>query len=475
MSDINKKTISAYIGGLILVALVGFIVDLFLSFEVQIEFLKYSVAVLYIINLSIALWRQKLPIYHPYIMFLGVFGLFILSRIFIDILGGQSFAQTTQFCHYVFDVQVQIRMLKVVFFSLVFLQIGSFVANSVSPFTSENTLSTDIDWCRIGLILFYIGLPFLVYQNIMVGLEVLEKGYGARLGGELEYRNTYLTTFMFRTSFCGFFIYLAGKPKSNFFYLHLIVFLLATYLELLEGARFRVMGLSLLMLTYVFYIRGLKFRMYYILIAVVFLVTVSAFIGSQRNQGDLKIHNEWLFSFFCEQGIGLQILGHSIEHKDDIDYSFMDMFARSNQRLDVIVHRLQGREFSYSKPELMEKYKSLPYQLTSAVNEKALKGGWDMSSSYLAEFFSIGREWGIIFGNLIVGYLTCFLYNVWKKKRIYLLLLLFCLPYWLFIPRYNTFDFVKDNITNLVFVSMVLGLIYLYKKRLFFRPLKNKT
>jgi len=472
----HKSFLYLYFSVGVFVVLPALLFQLLSMPEALLVAMKFSVLVLFGFNLFTTLFVQKMPLFHPYVMFLGMIGLFMLSRIAFDVFWGDDFAQTTQFAHYVFAQDIQLRLLMNVYLALLGLQIGAIISTSVDPIRQQE-IQEDVDWKRVGLFLFYLGVPFLIYQYLMVGLEVLEKGYGARLRGEVVYRNTLLTTFMARTALVGFFVYLSGSPKGKWFYVHLIIFFLIFYLQLLEGARYYVMCASLVIVSLLFVIRQVKVRLLHSVLLISFLFVVSAFVGIYRSN-DKTIERNWGREFVNQQGFALQIVGHAIEHKDDIDYRFIDMFAHTRYRIDQMRDRITHEGLVINKEKTMEDYNTLAFQLTYYVNNKALKGGWDMASSYWAEFFLLGREWLMFLGNILVGFLTVFVSNKGIRSKYGLLFLFFFLPSWLFIPRDNIFDFITDNMSNALFVGVILMFIFFIKRthfldNSFFKYLSN--
>ncbi len=457
----NKKLLLSYIiVGVIL--MLPTMISYFVSLDnLIVPILKYSVLALFSFNVYLSLFRQHMPIYHPYLIFLGIIGLFVLSRIVMDVLGGPCFAQTTQFSDYVFDIYVQKRLLLNVYLALYGLQIGALLCKTDSV-KRYNYLEGDIDWQRIGLFFFYVGLPFLVYQYINFGFEVINKGYGARLSGVLEYENTFLVTIMSRFALSGFFFYIASTPQNRWFYFHLILFLIVFYLQLMGGARSYTMCFSLVLFSLYYLTRRSNFKWIIVAVVVSLLFLVSVGVGVGRST-DKVIKKEVAEEFINQQGFALQILGYAIEYKDDIDYHFQDMFAHATYRYDLMKERLTGELAPRGKVNIMETYNTLSFQLTHRVNPDALKGGWDMASSYLAEFFLLGREWVILFGNILVGFITVFATEKCRKSKYGILFLLYFLPCWIFIPRDNIFDFITDNMSNVCFVVGIFIFMTLYK------------
>lgn len=457
----NKRLTYLTLG--VLITLVTTVLYLTVAPEVFIGYLKLVVVGLYLVNVATSLFIQKLPVYHPYVIFLGMFFLFIVNRIFFDVLGGTDFAQTNMFSDYKFDIGIQKTMLVNIAIALWGLQLGSLLACEKYKKT-EKFPESKISWTKVGLILFYIGLPFLVYQFMKAGLEVMEKGYGTKLADNLEYRNTVIVTLMSRISLAGYVIYMAALPRSKWFYLHLSFFLIAYSLQLMQGMRGAVMCMYLFLFYYIFTYRQVKLRATYLIVFVVMLFVVALFIGRFREHKKLLEGDNCVKEFVYNQGVTLQVLGYAIEYKDEINYAFYDFFGQTRFRLYAMKARINHEEYACDKEEIMDRFHYLSFQLTNKVNPQALKGGWDMASSYLAELYLLCREWMMLLGNILIGFLTVFLINKFEKLKWGRIFIMLILPSWLYIPRDSLFDFVADNLSNLFFVVAILGTIFFVEK-----------
>ena len=460
----HKTTLFSYLalGGLLF--LVGVLLNTFAGASLLIEYMKYSIVLLFLVNVSISLFIQKLPIYHPFVMFMGMFFLFILNRVFLDVIGLTDFAQTNMFSHYVFEIKEQKIMLLNIAIAIWSLQAGSMLG-SVYSTPKQVHADTDLTWTRIGLLFFYLGMPFLFYQFWMAGMEVVERGYSVKLTDSLEYQNTFFTTLMSRLSLAGFICYLAGFPKSRHFYLHLSFFVITFSLQLLQGMRGVVMCMLLVLFYYVFSNRDVILNKYYLIGFIVFLFLSAAFIGSFRSHEKLSEKDNWAFDFLYNQGVTIQVLGYAVEYQDEVEYKFKDMFSHVMYRMEVTKHRFFKTGVTEGKVHIMNEFGNLSYQLTYKVNRSALLGGWDMASSYLAELYLLGKAWMMLIVNVIIGFFSVFAVNILERKKTGMLILLMVLPSWLIIPRDNLFDFITDNITNVVFVLMILTIVRVLKKR----------
>lgn len=456
----HRIAIISYLGLGLLMAIVGLVFHRVASVGLTVEYIKYGVILLFFVNVTVTLKLQKLPVYHPYVMFLGVFGLFFMSRICLDILNLDNIAQTHQFSSYLFDKEVSLMMLVNVYCSLYAVQIGALVAQkSTRKFTA---FPTQVSWKRVGLMFFYLGLPFLFYQNLMLGLEVLEKGYSAKLAGEIVYRNTFGVSIMSHLSYCGFLVYLASFAKNRWYFLHLVLFVAVYSLKILDGARYQVMTVLLVLLAYTYLVYLKKFKSSYIIIPILCLFAASLIIGVTRNKehfGSLKYS---IVNFVQEQGFALQIVGYAVEKEPDIDYSFKDMLALPRFRIDHVKARVTGDNMPDNKVEMLHRYGLLAHKLTYEVNPKALAGGWDMSSNYIAELYLLGGILALFVGNFLLGVFLVLGVDFLLRCRFGVLALLLLLPCIAFVPRY-IFDFVTAHVTLLFFMSFVLVVTYLYQ------------
>ena len=448
----HNATLISYILLGIVIALIGGLLHFVASSYVIIGYLKYVVVGLFLMNLFLSLKIFNLPLFHPYVLFLGIFGLYMVSRIFIDLIGIVDFGVTTQFSDYTFDDAVKVRLLINIGLAIFALQVGFM---SFHKYENNVTLKYTPMWERLGIVFFYLGLPFLAYQYIMVGLDVIDLGYGARLSGELTYKNSILTSVMVRISLAGFFIFLASIPHTKHFKWHLLVFVIINSLQLLEGGRYHTFCLYLMLFAYVFYTRNIRLKpwMYVFFVSTLLLFgTVIGIIRSESNQ----FNAQQLYEFVYEQGLGIQIVGHTIEYYDEIDYKPQHLVSHVHYYVDLILARITGEEVPNDKVKRMEQYGNLEFVLTYKVNERALIGGWDMAISYISEAFMLGKEFMVF----VISFLVGLSYSlIGQRKRWHgfsLLVIIMILPSWLFIPRDSLFDFIPDNLTNFFVVSFIL-------------------
>lgn len=412
-------------------------------------------------------------------IFLGMFCLFVLIRIFLDIFNEKTnFAQTTFLTSYIFNLEIQLRLLTNILISLVAVQIGASIAImwNASGIEKPNMILKDINWVRVGLILFYMGLPFLIYKYVLVALIVISRGYLAfhHEGAEALFSSGLIITFFFRLSWCGFFIFLAGMPNKKQLYFNLFIFSLTLIPLILQGLRGPVMCTILTLFWYVMYVNNLKVKTWQLIIFLSAAIMLNAFVGALRadSVSDFMDTDNKSKKFLYNMGVTIQVVGYSIEHDEKLeDYSIANMFAMLRQFVFVAKNKiLRVRELP-TKQEFIEKFGYLGFWITDIVNPARLKAGNSIGGSFLAEFFLVGKEWMQFLGSFLIGFFTVTLVEKFRKKRIGILFLLFFIPSWIFIPRDSTFNFITDNMSNIIlfFALYIIIIMVLFIRKVSYR------
>ena len=435
------------------------------SAEAYVEFLKYAVVGLLLLNVFVSTKIYGLKIYHPYLLLLGTLTFFILSRIILDLIYKDvNFAQTNFLSYYVFSVEIQSVLLQNIIISLIALQIGAGLAvgRLIVNVSTPNELLEDINWRTMGLFLFYLGLPFLAYQYIQVAKEVLAKGYLIIHDGKLEYSNSLITVFFSRLSWVGFFIFLASIPPKKLLYPNLVLFILVLIPRLLQGARGPVMCMALVLFWYVLYITNKDVKMRNLVMLLVAMFFLNIYVGSFRVGEDYQQRSHLAKRFFYEQGVSVQVLGYSVEHdKAMSEYGLPNMFSRLRTFVDVAKRKVTGEPGEMSKDEIVREFGYLGFWVTNIVNRDMLMNGYSIGGSYLAELYLVGKGVMQSIGGLFIGFVTVYGVEKWKRNRVGLLMLLFILPSWIYIPRDSTFNFITDNMSNIILFSIISGVMFL--------------
>lgn len=441
----------------------------FLQDQIQplryIEFLKYSTLGLLLLNVTISTKIYGFKIYHPYLLLLGTISFFILSRIALDIVyKSYDFAYTNMLSYYKFSPVIQTRLLTNILISLFSIQIGAGVAVSTlkNSITTENKLKPNLNWRKIGLFFFYLGMPFLFYQYYSVAREVYNRGYVILYDGTLNYSNSIITVFFSRLAWVGFFSFLASMPEKRSLQRNLVLFCLLLIPRLLQGSRGPVMCIVLILFWFYFYSIGLDIKPKRIVLIIFSLFFINVFVGSLRDGGRYQNKNNFAKLFVYDQGISIQVLGYAIEHEAALsDYTFSNMFAKLYFSLDVARRKIKGQKTKFTKDEVIDNYGSLSYRITNLVNRERLLSGIDIGGSYLAEYYLLGKEKGQAIGGFLLGFFLLTIVEKFRNNRVGVLILLLTLPSIIYIPRDSTFDFIADNMSNVILFTLVAGLMFL--------------
>jgi len=419
-----------------------------------------------LLNAYFALKSLKFELTHPYVIFLGTFTLFLLSRVILDVLQpSYDFARTNILTYYTYDYATQQRLLENLIIALFSLHLGATLAYGFSHKARRKglkELSPQKTWRDVGLFFFYIGLPFLAFQYIQIAKEVIKHGYYILYTGGLQYSNSLITVFFSRLSWMGFFVFLVSMPPKKMLLRNLLVFALVLIPRLLQGSRGAIMCLLLTLLWYVPYIYNYRLKIKTILLISIALVFINIFVGSFRSGSDYHKRDHFVKLFFFDQGISIQVLAYAIDHEALFDdYGFDKMFAKLNYVLSASKNKLQRNGEVISRNEQAEEYCFLSYRLAKRLNKPKFNSGIDIGGSYVAEYYLLGHELGQFIGGLLFGFFFVYGVEQFKRHRVGLLVLLLALPSLLYIPRDSTFDFIADNVSNIILVLIIMGTLML--------------
>lgn len=136
-----------------------------------ISFLKYYACAIYIVGIIIPL-LLGINIVHPYILYLLAFGVFMMSRVFLDTFGVENafFDVATWANDWSFFSQpIQFEMLNALIFFLLFASLGALSVFYLSGGLYENrsikeVTPTMLAVRRLGFALFIaFAIPYLIY------------------------------------------------------------------------------------------------------------------------------------------------------------------------------------------------------------------------------------------------------------------------------------------------------------------------
>ena len=406
-----------------------------------VEVLKYEV-ILFYFWCFISMFG-KLKFMSLYFLFLFSFGLFILSRLFLDILGEAKFEYADMFFKQYFSLHTQKVILSYILFFLISVHAGATAFTGNKPAAeSARTIKPNARLEKFGLRLFWIYLPIVLAKIWIQFSFVLEHGYLAIFSGEME--NIDFPFWMAGASSIfdlAFVCILIAIPARKKFISIALIYLFIQLFSSLIGGRGKFILSVLFVLWYYYKVFDLKFKIKNILYLLTFVVIFSQSVSAIRVKDEKLLQNNPLYSFFYEQGNSVLVLGHMVNYKDEFvntgpPYIWGGLNFRSGQ--NTIEH--------------LKRTNSLASELTYFLSPRSYLEGYGIGSSILGELYDLG-----ILGMLIIAFalgslIICFDKQVLRNPVLFFFSMLIVQQI-LWMPRGNLFPEYKRI---LVFIGIFI-------------------
>ncbi|WP_294618711.1 O-antigen polysaccharide polymerase Wzy family protein [uncultured Bacteroides sp.] len=447
-----------------------------------ISFLKYYVCAIYVVGFIVPLLFGT-NIVHPYILYLFAFGVFMMSRVFLDAFGVESafFDVATWANDWSFFSQpIRFEMLNALAFFLLFTSLGALSVFYLTGRLRSNgnikkETSIIIGMRNFGFGLFIVfAIPYLIYLYQAVKY-VIDNGYLLVYLNESE---STITNPILRISddFCmaGLFLYLSTFPSGKK-YKFVLSFYIFTLLAMLgTGGRTATFTQIFAFVAYLGF-RGLqidKKRVIYLGLTGFGLIYTAQVVNDFRENGFQSLDSkekssipimQLVQTFFWQQGTSIQTIGRTIEHADDVVNGWLYFCGpvTNDLRKNPIMERLDLGIPQGQVAETVKKGYSWADKLSYMVAPKYYLSGHGMGSSTVAESYILGG----MFGVMIVGFLFtfCVILFVERYKKSYtgIFLLFFILPAFFISPRAAPLSIVSALFRPLFILFFIQLFFYL--------------
>ena len=151
----------------------------------KMKFLEMTLLILYIYTLFSA--KSYLGWLNSYMIFLYTLFLFNFTRIFLDLMEYREFGWATKFANYYFYYNVRNEIILVFILVLLFTHLGFILSiQNEENLALKIKLETKPFFTQIGMILFIISLPGILYKMLLQLRLILRVGYEAYYTGVLK-------------------------------------------------------------------------------------------------------------------------------------------------------------------------------------------------------------------------------------------------------------------------------------------------
>ena len=325
-------------------------------------------------------------------------------------------------------------------------------------------------------LMLFIGFVFKGYYSYQTYQALLTQGYLQYfIGGFAINRNLLM---MFLEAFYEIAIFILISQKERLNKIDILLIIVYVIMSLATGQRGFAMLSFVFILFYMYKLGRIKlgFTAIVVLGIVLFVVASSmSYIRGGKEFSMEEIMNAF-FDFFYGQSISITVLVATIDYENYIDFSFWDLFGHIRYLLTYYWDKLT---FQFERPVdaltlQAEEYKWYGQYISSITNQDMFYRGLGLGSSYMGQFYAVGKEYMQLLGGVFVGYLVEFLYDK------------VCLPHFLkrfwafhaltiivFISRANLFEFINMQ-WHVYVVSVLLYIYFIHLNRILYRRTNNK-
>lgn len=400
-------------------------------------------------------------------LFLFLFFVFIGFRPVFDLLGLEDILYFDFFINGYVDVVVINRVLLNINIAILSYIGGLLCYNLYKPRREYaiTTLKVHLPE-RFFWYFIFVGGVIRFYFAIQMYFAIKANGYLALFTGDLDVqRGNIFLNFLAGLYDVGLYFLIFSKKSVD----KKVLILAFIYMILSFSSGQRGPGMLLFLFVFFIYIYQNRIRVNVLKLAFVFVAFVGllSFVGWLRSEQSYNFEFS-IFKFLWGQGISMIVLTEAIRWDNLIDYGITDLFGYIKYICEYYYYKFSYFDFPYTKLEIPIHYKFYSGYISNISNPVMYDWGNGIGGSYLAECYSIGKEYFQVFGGLLVSFLLNFMFDILKSSRGFWKFYAFhALPFLLYIPRDNLMDFIAQDWWYLIsyFIAIfIMRMIFLFRK-----------
>lgn len=364
----------------------------------------WVVAVFALIGLSM-LMSKRGNILSLEILSFGLFCLFLISPIFLDVLLNTDYSEVVRIW---VSREYEYNTVYTAYLTLLNAGVGLWAAAILSSSrvraARENQFSSPSPLLPfLPVALAYAFCAFIIStQNLRVGAVVQMMGYADMHSGAAGGKG--FGHYIVEQASSVFFVLglLAAKTKRRFIILGLLTMLIvATHLS--TGRR--AMPFAMIIVFFVFAKDLYGFRINYkaLVIAAILGAYVSVALGEYRKGPEAVKYGVSLERFLVTQGASYHTVPLAAELTQagvSKDFGLSNVFADTFMLLDKFAIRLSGTS-EKSLDERATEFGYSGYLITRQLSESLLEQGLSTGTSFVAELFLLGGRWMVLIGSFL--------------------------------------------------------------------------
>lgn len=384
-------------------------------------------------------------------LFIALFFFFLGSRFLFDLCSDEY-----NVCYFDFFYNrfVSVNIINRAILNLIVALCSYNIGSLLWRFHKNNSSNTQLNLIRplqpilsnrVTYALLCMGFIAKAYYAYQVFGAILAHGYLAFFLGEIEiYRNMLM---WFCESFYEIAIFIIISRNSKLKFVEILAIVVYIVLSMGTGQRGFAMLTIVFILFYSYKLGRIKLRLPYIIFSIFLLSIVAILVGNIRSGNAFVLDD--VFSVFKDfiygQAVSITVLVATIDYDSQIHLTFWDLFAHIRYLLTYYWEKITFQSpLPIDLTTQAEEYKWYGQYISSIVNEKMFYNGFGLGSSYVAQFYAVGKEFFQLIGGIFVGYVAGFLYYCLKSENFLKRFWAFhALTIFIFIPRANLFEFIS--------------------------------
>ena len=416
--------------------------------------LQYELLAIYLWSLWSA--SKESGFFNLYVMFLLTLGLFLYSRIILDIFGMFEWYWATKWSDFYFSIHTRYRILSFLIWTLLFTHLGAlFGKRYLSYDWIEFSHSPALDKC--STILFFLAFPGAFTKYLIELKFILSRGYLAVYDGSLN--NITYPVWTMGTGVlieAAYSLFLASRPTKKKFFIISSIFFVLKIVDVMKGGRARLF-LPIIFVAWYYYSffknsSSVSFKKvaFFGLIGIFLSQVLAQLRGDSVNLDDM---GGLITIFFAQQGVSLLVLGYMVHYET----LFVNHGAPYILYPLVFWNVFNGQTVEYAQHTI-----SLAHRLSYFLSPAAYLGGEGTGSSYVAELWDLG--WlGAVLMCLLLGYGIRYFEKAVRRYRTVMFLSFILVPSIVFMPRSAFFPPLQQILLYLIFYWVVI--IFLNRNR----------
>lgn len=399
-----------------------------------------------LIDIGYYLYYKNNSILNINIIFISLFVFFLGIRPIIDLFGIKNILSFDFFINTNISPLIMNRVILNLNIAINSYMIGLYLYKIFNRYNdnyiikqSNLNISSKLCWYLI-----IIGGSFKLYMAIEMFTAIINQGYLSYFTGDLDVKR-HSIIFGIVSGFIdvGIFLMIFSKRKID------LKLLLVSFIYMIMSFSTGQRGPGMLFFYFIFFIymytKRLHVKLTKIIPIIVFFSLLLSFISWLRSDNSSPYEFS-IFDFFWGQGVSITVLTESIRWDHIIDYKFTDLFGYITYAFDYYKYKFTGIQFPFEVPEIGEIYKFYSGYISNISNPNLKDLGFGLGGSYIAEMYSVGKECAQFLGGIFFSIIINFFFAVLKNSKGFWKFYAFhILPFLLYIPRDNCFDFVLQD------------------------------